>query len=87
MVRPFGPILSVILNNLCSAWIFSFYIVLNGRVSVFINNAISDEDEGSGHVQRMREAEDAAAQHEGLDLDLSAFGNHINSIGTMIAPM
>ncbi len=59
---------------------FSFYIVLRGRVSIYINNAISDEDDTSAITERLEAAEQKAL-NENTQLDRSAFGNYIAPLG------
>ncbi len=58
---------------------FSFYIVLHGKVAIYINNAISDEDDVSKIVDRLRDAEKAAQLTNGR-LDRTQFGNYIAPI-------
>ena len=58
----------------------SFYIILRGTVAIFINNAISDEDDLSKVAERLEEAEKKAHDEKG-ELDRSVFGNYIGPIG------
>ena len=63
---------------------FSFYIILRGTVAIFINNAISDEDDLSKIAERLEEAEKKAHDEKG-ELDRSVFGNYIGTLGWLFA--
>ena len=58
--------------------ICSFYVILNGSVSIFINNLIADaveEDDGE------TVPDDTNLYNEKGELDRGKFGNHIVQIG------
>ena len=53
-------------------------------MAIFINNAISDEDDLSKIAERLEEAEKKAHDEKG-ELDRSVFGNYIGTLGWLFA--
>jgi hypothetical protein len=67
---------------------FSFYIILSGKVAIYINNALADEDNLTGTVEEEeieKKEKDLLPGEEKKKkkLDRSKFGNYIAQIGKL----